>query len=48
MNRKRPQGESEFLNYELATKVFHVDLARVVGAINGSGFAAMVHEMPGM
>jgi hypothetical protein len=29
-------------------KSFQVDVAGFVGAINGSGFAPMVYEMPGM
>ncbi len=42
------RDESESLNYELDTKVVHVAVARFVGAINGSGFAPVVYEMPGM
>lgn len=39
---------SELLNYEFYTKVFHVNCACFVGAINGSRFAPMVFEMPEM
>jgi hypothetical protein len=38
--------EPEWLNYELDTKVFNVNVACFVGAVNGSGFAPMVYEMP--
>ncbi len=47
-NGKSLVMRSELLNYELDTKVFHVDFARFVGAVNGSGFAPMVYEMPGV
>ena len=39
---------SELLNDELDTKVLHVNFARRVGQVNGSGFAPVVHEMPEM
>ena len=37
--------ETEWLIYELDTKVFHVNFACFVGAVNGGGFAPMVYEM---
>ena len=39
---------SELLNYELGTKVFHVDFSRLVGEVDGGGFAPVVYEMPEM
>lgn len=40
--------KSESLNYELDTKNFHFNFARFVGAVDGSGFAPVVYEMPEM
>jgi hypothetical protein len=36
------------LKDELGTKIFYKDFSRFVGAVDGSGFAALVYEMPGM
>ena len=38
----------ELLSYELDTKVLHVNFARFIGQVNGSGFAPVVHEVPEM
>jgi len=41
-------GFKRTLNYELDTKVFYTDIACFLGAFDGSGFAPVVYEMPGM
>ncbi len=33
---------------ELGTKVFHVDLPRLVGGVDGGGLAPLVYEVPEM
>ena len=40
--------QSEFLNYELDTKVFRGDFSCFVGEINGRGLASLDYEMPEM
>jgi hypothetical protein len=36
------------LHHELDTKIFHVNLSRLVGEVDGGGLAPMVYEMPEM
>jgi hypothetical protein len=39
------ERQFELLNYELDTKVFHVDSACFMGEVYGGGFAPVVYEM---
>ena len=36
------------LSHELDTKIFHIHPARLLGQVNGGGFAPVVYEVPEM